>query len=365
MISSCSSECEVCDNQVLFVNANPIAEAIPAPLPPSGRPRRTATMICKREVLSSSSDEVDSPAPQRKATRKRAAIAKAIPAPLPPSGRPLRGTARMSCKLEVSSSSSDEDETTFAGRHLKASNTEDAKEELKVLFDNSNGHSSRVINSREIPRPYLILQCKKPGCGARCTATKKVGWRVVSWDDKACGISASVSVSRSISVVRSVAADVPKQMPETWECCSMHDATGPRVVCMNPRTPHNMCVECFQNMVNGCMEGEERAPFLASGMKVLCFRCKADGDTHAFDMRVSASFLSEALYQRYVTCLTDADVIKTQKEYEARLERALASIGGGAASATDTASEFTSVFVPSHLSRFISQANSSSIFPLN
>jgi hypothetical protein len=332
-------------------------------------------MNCKPEVLLSSSDEDDSPAPQRKATRKRAALP---PSSYSSTSSPSK-TAQVvnvntgvhltprPCHLEEEKglfiNANPIGKPTPAGRHLKASSTEDAKEELKVLFDNSNGHSSRVINSREIPRPYLILKCK--GCGARCTATKKVGWQVVSWDDKACGISASVSVSRSVSVVRSVAADVPKQMPETWECCSMHDATGPRVVCMNPRTPHNMCVECFENMVSGCMEGEERAHFLASGMKVLCFCCKADGDTHAFDMRVCASFLSEAVYKRYVTCLTDADVIKTQKEYEARLERALSSNGGGAASAMDTASEFTSFFVPSRLSCFISQANSSSILPLN
>ena len=230
------------------------------------------------------------------------------------------------------------------------------------MFDNSNGHSSRVINSREVPRPYFLVKCKD--CGATCTAAKKVGWQVVSWDDKACGISASVSVSRSVLAVPSVSADVPKQMPETWECCMYHDATGPRVVCMNPRNPHNTCVECFHNIVNGSMESEQRAQFLANGLKVLCFACKDDG-AHAFDMRVCASFLSEAVYKRYVTCLTDSDVIKTQKEYEARLQRALASNGGGAASAVDTASAFTSFFVPSRLSCFISQANSSSILPKN
>ena len=435
MICSSSSYSSDCDTQ------HPIPEPIPAPLPPSGRPRRTARMSCKPEV-SSSSDEDDGPAPQRKATRKRAAlppsssrstsspsktaqavnvstgvhlapdrprrssrmsckkaevsssssdqddtqhpIPEPIPAPLPPSGRPRR-TASMSCKPEVSSSSSsssDEDDSPAPQRkatrkratlpaqasvnvstgvhlaprpHLQASNTQDAAKELKVLFDNANGHCSRVINSRELPKPYFILQCKE--CGARCTATKKVGWQVVSWDDKACGMSASVAAPAA-------ATAVPKQMPETWECCMMHDATGPRVVCMNPRKPHNMCVECFENMVSGCMEGEERAQFLASGTKVLCFHCKNDG-AHAFDMRVCASFLNEAVYKRYVTCLTDADVIKTQKEYEARLEHALASNGGGAASAMDTASEFTSFFVPSRLSCFISQANSSSILPLN
>ena len=314
---------------------HPIPEPSPAPLSPSGRPRRTARMSCKPKVLlssSSSSDEDDSPAPQRKATRKRATL-------------PAQASVNVSTGVHL------------APRHLQASNTQDAAKELKVLFDNANGHSSRVINSRELPRPYFILQCKE--CGARCTATKKVGWQVVSWDDKACGISASVTVAAPAA-----AAAVPKQMPETWECCMMHDATGPRVVCMNPRKPHNMCVECFENMVSGCMEGEERAQFLSSGTKVLCFHCKGDG-AHAFDMRVCASFLSEAVYKRYVTCLTDADVIKTQKEYDARLERALASNGGGAASAVDTASEFTSFFVPSRLSCFISQANSSSIFPLN
>ncbi len=319
---------------------------IPAPLYPSDRPRRTARMRCKAEVLSSSSsDEDDNPAPQRKATRKRATL-------------PAQASVNVSKGVHLAPRPC----------HLQASNTQDAAKELKVLFDNANGHSSRVINSRELPRPYLILQCKV--CGARCTATQKVGWQVVSWDDKACSVSAVRTGAAPAAATAAVAsetkgADVPKQMPETWECCMMHDATGPRVVCMNPRKPHNMCVECFENMVSGCMEGEERAQFLASGTKVLCFHCKDDG-AHAFDMRVCASFLSEAVYKRYVTCLTDADVIKTQKEYEARLERALTSnIDRGAASAVVTASEFTSFFVPSRLSCFISQANSSSILPLN
>ena len=250
-------------------------------------------MSCKPKVLlssSSSSDEDDSPAPQRKATRKRATL-------------PAQASVNVSTGVHL------------APRHLQASNTQDAAKELKVLFDNANGHCSRVINSRELPKPYFILQCKE--CGARCTATKKVGWQVVSWDDKACGMSASVSVyTRSVSAVPTVAAPaaataVPKQMPETWECCMMHDATGPRVVCMNPRKPHNWCVECFEHMVNDCT-GENRAQFFANGAKVLCFGCKDDG-AHAFDMRVCASFLSEAVYKRYVTCLTDSDDIKTQK----------------------------------------------------
>jgi hypothetical protein len=348
--SSCSSECDIQDPipaplvpRPSHLQASNTEDA--APLPPSGRPRRTARMSCKAEVSSSSSYEDDSPAPQSKATRKRAQqrtkLVKADERALAPSAAGVHLAPRP-C-------------------HLQASNTEDAKKELKVLFDNSNGHSSRVINSREIPRPYFLLKCK--GCGATCTATKKVGWQVVSWDDKACAISPSVSVP-SVSVVSSVLADGPKQMPEKWECCMMHDATGPRVVCMNPRKPHNQCVECFEHMVNDLTEGENRAAFIANGAKVLCFGCKNDG-AHAFDMRVCASFLSEALYNRYVTCLTDAAVIKTQKEYEARLQRALASTGGGAASAVDTASEFTAFFVPSRLSCFISQANSSSIFPLN
>ena len=196
----------------------------------------------------------------------------------------------------------------------------------------------------------VLVTCTRCSTGASAGRVDSKTWSVRHLREGACAPCTGAVTANTTATME-------------WECCMMHETTSKEVCCMNPHQPHRFCVECFENLVSHLMDGEERGYLVGVGAKVLCPLCKQVG-AHAFDMRVCASSLSQTVYGRYLACVTEAEVIKTQKEYDDRLARLQAVANRMAAGPESAKSECTSLFFWL-LSCFISQAISSSILPLN
>jgi hypothetical protein len=250
----------------------------------------------------------------------------------------LRPQLQVSCACDVmyiaslhagasaasSSSTKGGDAATAAGGGLllglrfNCSSSKDAKHYLLEHFGLAHPFGQpHCRNSSAIKVLVVCIKCKS---GATIGGIDSKTWVVRHLRKGACAPCPGTAAQGALSAA--AAADLP------WECGMNHDTTLRAVVCLNPN-PHRLCVECFENLAAHRMIGEERASFIGSGAQINCPLCT---EGFGFDMRLCASALSAETYELYMACTSEVEVIKTQKEFEARLQRmtalAAASAGG-------------------------------------
>jgi hypothetical protein len=209
----------------------------------------------------------------------------------------------------------------------------DAKLRLIGLMKNT-GHSRAFIRTSKAPPSHAVYWAKVicPECpsfiiGSASAANFKA-LSVNSQGHKVCTrIHPAPTVG--ISNTKNVTVD------ESWLCglCGFgYDGTADAAQCAN--NIHKFCPECFEGFVKFKVTGEERAKFISSGCKM---RCPGTGCEQLIDMRVCAPYIGTKVYDNYVECISETQIILVQKECELRLKEAKSSVAetiGASADAT-------------------------------
>ena len=204
------------------------------------------------------------------------------------------------------------DNFLFLGTRIKCSSSRDAK--LYMLEQFGVAHPFGQPYCRNITPIKVLVGCYQCASGATIGREDDRHWVVRHIRAGSCAPCTGGGDAAQAARPAATLADLQ------WECGMSHETTSPSVVCLNPKQ-HRLCVECFENLAAHLMIGEERASFIASGAQIICPLCKVCKEGFGFDMRLCASALSAETFEQYMACTMEVEVIKTQKEFEARLKR--------------------------------------------
>jgi hypothetical protein len=99
-------------------------------------------------------------------------------------------------------------------------------------------------------------------------------------------------------------------------CCCFENF--PSIAAVTCKNQHHWCPDCFEHCVACQVGGAGRPIFVASNCNIACNLCGPKPDA-AFDMRICAPKLTQEIYGKYLTCLSEIAVIQTQNIWEKRL----------------------------------------------
>lgn len=171
-----------------------------------------------------------------------------------------------------------------------------------------------------------ILRHMREGASAPCKYSDKEETETACLDNTGKAAAAhhqSSSINRNVTA-SSVAAPSLKCTLCTWE----FEGFPKKFVSCELNDKHKFCVECFSEVVKQCVNGAGRNAFIDSGV-INCPFCAAPEKrdyTHAFNMRVCCQYLDEHLYERYMSGLSERQVIRAQMECEIRVKKALQDV---------------------------------------
>jgi hypothetical protein len=178
----------------------------------------------------------------------------------------------------------------------------------------------------------VLAECRKCETGATVGPVNRTTWNL-RYLRRGAGLPCKIRSAHTIKGSDIASSKVQKTDGDdkgsklNWDpgadCCTScgHNFNSQVVSCsLNPE--HNYCQECFIDVVRVHVTGPRRSTFMDSGI-ITCPYCVISNDLRAgFDMRVCSQYLNESIYEQYLTCFSEREVIRTQQACEERLKLA-------------------------------------------
>jgi hypothetical protein len=214
------------------------------------------------------------------------------------------------------------------GTSFQAANPERAKDWMLRNF--ARVHVGGHVACRNSNWRKVLIECKLCNAGASAGLLQRTTWVLRHMREGAlapCRFSSIAPKNKGNVTASSGTQKIKGNANPLLTCTSCgweFEGFPKKFVSCELNDMHKYCPECFADVVKQCVNGAGRNAFIASGI-INCGFCAAPPSKdfrNAFNMRVCSQYLDEQLYQRYMSGLSESQVIRVQKECEERVKKA-------------------------------------------